>query len=319
MSRPRIAVIGAGHMGRLHVQKLAELEREGRARLAGIHDLHPERSRSLAAEFGVRTLPDLEAVRASADAAFIAVPTTEHARVAQPLLEAGLDLLVEKPLAAGRDEARAIVTAARDHERLLQVGHVERYSPALRGILPVLKRPRFIEAHRLSPYPERGTDVSVVLDLMIHDLDIVAQLAGGDVDAVDAIGVPILSKTEDIANARVRFSNGCVLNITASRVSREKMRKIRVFQEDAYVSIDLANGKITVVRLEGRPADGGEAKILSEDVEFDEGDALLAQASAFVDAVRDRRPPEVDGEAGYRALDLALRIQESLAPLEVRT
>ncbi len=319
MSRPRIAVIGAGHMGRLHVQKLAELEREGRARLVGIHDLHSERSRSLAAEFGARTLPDLEAVGASADAAFVAVPTTEHARVAQPLLEAGLDLLVEKPLAAGREEARAMVTAARDHGRLLQVGHVERYSPALRGILPMLKRPRFIEAHRLSPYPERGTDVSVVLDLMIHDLDIVAQLAGSDVDAVDAIGVPILSKTEDIANARVRFSNGCVLNITASRVSREKMRKIRVFQEDAYLSIDLANGKITVMRLEGRPADGGEAKILSEDLEFDEGDALLMQAGAFVDAVRDRRPPEVDGEAGYRALDLALRIQESLAPLEVRT
>jgi predicted dehydrogenase len=223
--------------------------------------------------------------------------------------------LIEKPIAATREEARALIETARAGARVLQVGHVERFSSALRAVLPVLKQPRFIEAHRIGQYPARGTDVSVVLDLMIHDLDIVSQLAGAEVDRVEAVGVPVLSTTEDIANARVTFANGCILNLTASRVSLEKMRKIRVFQADAYLSIDLGEHKITIVRREGTPGKD-DLKIHAENLEFDPEDALLAQDRAFVTAVRERSTPEVTGEDGYRALDLALRIQESIPPLE---
>ena len=244
------------------------------------------------------------------------MPTIEHARVAVPLLRAGLDVFVEKPVAASREAAHEIIEAARCGERILQVGHVERFSSALRAVLPVLTRPRFIEAHRIGPFPDRATDVSVVLDLMIHDLDIVAQLAGADVERVEAIGVPVLSSTEDIANARIRFTNGCILNLTASRVSLEPLRKIRIFQADAYISIDFLGNKITLARREGAPDAAAPPKIVVEHFELDPGDALLAQDRAFLEAVRDRTPPQVSGEDGYRALDLALRIQESIPPLE---
>jgi predicted dehydrogenase len=261
-------------------------------------------------------LADLDAVISAAEAACVAVPTVEHAPVGETLLSAGMDLLIEKPVASTREEARRLIDAARKGERILQVGHVERFSAALRGILPVLQRPRFIEAHRIGPYPARCTDVSVVLDLMIHDLDIVAQLAGSEIDSIDAVGIPVLSSTEDIANARIRFANGCILNITASRVSLEKMRKIRLFQADAYISIDLATNKIVVIRRGGSPGEGGSPEILAENLEFDAADALLAQDRAFVEAVRSRGVPRVTGEDGYRALDLALRIQESIPPPE---
>jgi predicted dehydrogenase len=251
-----------------------------------------------------------------ADAALVAVPTVEHARVAGELLGAGVDVLVEKPIAATRDQARRLIELARSHSRVLQVGHVERFARAFREIQPLLARPRFIEAHRIGPYPARGTDVSVVLDLMIHDLDIVALLAGSEVERVEAVGVPVLSKTEDIANARVRFANGCVLNLTASRVSLERLRKIRLFQTDAYISIDFGENKITVVRREGAAGGDGPPKIRAETLELDGGDALLAQDRAFAQAVRERGTPVVSGEDGYRALDLALRIQESIPPLE---
>jgi predicted dehydrogenase len=197
---------------------------------------------------------------------------------------------------------------------VLQVGHVERFARAFREIQPVLSRPRFIEAHRIGPYPARATDVSVVLDLMIHDLDIVALLVGSEVERVEAVGIPVLSSTEDIANARVRFANGCILNLTASRVSLEKLRKIRLFQTDAYISIDFGANKITVVRREGAPEPGAQPKIRAETLELDGGDALLAQDRAFAQAVRERGKPVVSGEDGYRALDLALRIQESIPP-----
>jgi predicted dehydrogenase len=199
---------------------------------------------------------------------------------------------------------------------VLQVGHIERFSVAFREILPVLTRPRFIEAHRIGPYPARATDVSVVLDLMIHDLDIAALLAGAEVERVEAIGVPVLSTTEDIANARLRFANGCVLNLTASRVSSEKLRKIRVFQPDAYISIDFGTQQIAVIRREGTPGTAEPLKIRSEHLEFDASDALLAQDRSFVRAVRERGVPDVTGEDAYRALDLALRIQESIPPIE---
>jgi len=316
VSAPRIALVGAGYMGRLHAEKLAALAAEGGARFVAVCDVDAARAGELAARFGVEALSDHRALAGRAEAAVVAVPTVDHARVAGELLEAGLDVLVEKPLAATREQARALIESARSRERILQVGHVERFARAFREIQPVLSRPRFIEAHRIGPYPARGTDVSVVLDLMIHDLDIVALLAGAEVERVEAIGVPVLSKTEDIANARVRFANGCILNLTASRVSLERLRKIRLFQTDAYISIDFGANKITVVRREGAPGGEGPPKIRAETLELDGGDALLAQDRAFAEAVRLRAAPVVSGEDGYRALDLALRIQESIPPLE---
>jgi predicted dehydrogenase len=317
VSLPRIAAVGVGYMGRLHADKLAVLAREGVIAFAGVYDLDPARASETAGKHDVPAFPTLASVAAAADAACVAVPTVEHSRSAGFLLDAGLDVLVEKPIATSRADARDLIERAARRGRILQVGHIERFSRAFRAIRPALSRPRFIEAHRIGPYPARATDVSVVLDLMIHDLDIVAELAGHEVSSVDAVGVSVLSKTEDIANARLRLANGCVVNLTASRVSIERLRKVRLFQHDAYVSIDLGENKITVVRREGVPGAAEAPRIIAEKLELDAADALLAQDRAFAESVRTRAEPEVSGEDGYRALDLALRIQEAIEPIEV--
>jgi predicted dehydrogenase len=310
VTRPRIAVVGSGYMGALHAGKLAQMEE---AELAGICDADPERAAEVAAEHGVPVLPDLDRVVEAADAACVAVPTVRHCDVARELIERGLDVLVEKPIATTRGEARSLIDAANAAGRILQVGHIERFSRAFREIAPLITQPRFIEAHRLGPYPARATDVGVVLDLMIHDLDIVVQLVGSEVERLEGVGIAVLSKTEDIANARVRFVNDCILNLTASRVSAERMRKIRIFQSNAYISIDLGNNEISWVRLD-RSED--PPKIESEQLEFDRADALLAQDRAFAQCLRDRSTPVVSAEDGYRALDLALRVQESMPDVE---
>jgi predicted dehydrogenase len=232
------------------------------------------------------------------------------------LLEAGIDVLVEKPIASTREEARRMIEVARGGKRILQVGHIERFSGTFRELLPTLHHPRFIEVHRIGPYPGRAVDVGVVLDLMIHDLDLILHLAGSEIDHVEGIGVAVLSRTEDIANARLRFANGCIVNITASRVSLETLRRIRFFQADAYVSIDFVSGRVVVARRKGEPGSDPPPEIQAQEYAFARGDALLEHDRAFVRAVRERSAPEVTGEDGYRALDLALRIQESLPPLE---
>lgn len=317
MTRPRIAVVGVGYMGRLHAEKLAALAAEGVLDFAGVSDVDVARATEIAAKHGVPLLATLESVAEAADAACVAVPTVEHARIAGRLLDAGLDVLVEKPIATTRADARSLVERAKSGGRILQVGHIERFSRAFRAVRPALTRPRFIEAHRIGPYPARATDVSVVLDLMIHDLDIVAELAGHEVERVEAVGVSVLSQTEDIANARLRLANGCVVNLTASRVSLERLRKVRLFQSDAYVSIDLGENKITMVRRQGLPGGAEPPRITAEKIELDAADALLAQDRAFAESVRTRAEPEVSGEDGYRALDLALRIQEAIEPIAV--
>jgi predicted dehydrogenase len=317
VSRPRIAVVGTGHMGRYHARKFADLAREGMCELVGVCDTDAERARAVAQEHGVPVLESLAEVSSAATAACVAVATLAHEDVAGALLEAGLDVLVEKPIAATREQAKRLLDAARARGRVLQVGHVERWSPAFREILPVLNRPRFIEAHRIGPYPGqgRGADVSVVLDLMIHDLDIVAELAGAEIAHVDAIGVAVLSKTQDIANARLRFANGCVVNLTASRVSLEPLRKIRVFQADAYIAMDFAGHEITVLRRQ-TPLGAASPVIDAQRLQFDQGDALLQQDRAFLAALRGEGAPTVTGEDAYRALDLALRIEEAMPPVE---
>jgi len=316
MSAPRIAVVGVGHMGRLHAEKLAQLAGEGVVELAGVCDVDPARAAEAAQKLGTRVISGVSQISAVADAAIVAVHTSEHARVAEQLLESGVDCLVEKPIATTRAEARKLVEIARARGRILQVGHIERFSRAFRAIRPALGRPRFVEAHRIGPYPARATDVSVVLDLMIHDLDIVAELAGGEAERVEAVGVAVLSKTEDIANARLRLVGGCVVNLTASRVSLERLRKVRLFQSDAYVSLDLGENKITLVRREGAPGEATPPRIVAEKLEFDAADALLLQDRSFAECVRTRAEPEVSGADGVRALELALRIQEAIEPIE---
>ena len=317
MSAPRIAVIGVGHMGRLHAEKLAQLASSGSLAFVGVCDTDPVRAAEVAQKLGTKVIARAEDVAGLADAAIVAVHTSQHARVAALLLAAGVDCLVEKPIATTRAEAKLLVELARARGRILQVGHIERFSRAFRAIRPALGRPRFIEAHRIGPYPARATDVSVVLDLMIHDLDIVAELAGPDAERVEAVGVAVLSKTEDIANARLKLAGGCVVNLTASRVSLERLRKVRLFQSDAYVSLDLGENKITLVRREGAIGGAEPPRIVAEKLEFDAADALLAQDRAFAESVRTRAEPEVTGEDGMRALDLALRIQEAIEPIEV--
>jgi predicted dehydrogenase len=313
---PAIGVVGVGYIGALHVEKLVLLAEEGVLRVAGIVDSEAERAREVGESHGVPVFASVEGLARAADAAIVAAPTVKHAAIGAALLEAGLDLLLEKPMATTREEARELVELARRRERVLQVGHVERFSGVFRALLPTLNRPRFIEAHRIGPYPARATDAGVVLDLMIHDLDLILRLAGSEVEHVEAVGVPVLSHTEDIANARIRFANGCIANLTASRVSTEQLRRIRFFQSDAYVSIDLGTGAVRVVRREGSPGSDPPPKIHVEKFALEKGDSLLAEDRAFAEAVRDRKPPEVSGEEAYRALDVALRIQESLPSLE---
>ena len=315
-SVPGIGVVGVGYIGAFHVEKLVSLAEEGVLRVAGIFDTDPERAREIGERHGVPVLESVEDLARVADAAVVAAPTVKHAEIGAVLLEAGLDVLLEKPMATTREEARQLVELARRRGRILQVGHVERFSGAFRTLLPTLSRPRFIEAHRIGPYPARATDAGVVLDLMIHDLDLILQLAGSEVEHVEAIGVAVLSHTEDIANARIRFANGCIANLTASRVSLESLRRIRFFQSDAYVSIDFGTGTVRVVRREGSPGSDPPPKIHVEKFALELGDSLLAENRAFAEAVRDRKPPEVSGEDAYRALDVALRIQESLPSLE---
>ena len=313
---PAVGVVGVGHMGRLHVEKLVDLSREGVAQVAGIYDIDRDKATEVAKSFGVPIADSVEELAKRADAAILAVPTVQHAELGAMLLDAGLDLFIEKPIATTREDARRLIEKARADGRVLQIGHIERFSRAVQTLAPMLTRPRFIEVHRIGPYPGRATDVGVVLDLMIHDLDLILRIGGSDVESVEAIGVAVLSGTEDIANARLRFANGCVANVTASRVSIEPLRRMRFFQSDAYVSIDFVTGRVRIVRREGEPGEDPPPKILLEELDLERGDALLAQDRAFLDAVQRRGTPEVTGEDGYRALDLALRIQESLPSLE---
>ena len=315
-ARPiRIAVVGAGHMGSLHAKKVVEAARAGETVvLAGIVDVHPERAQRLAAELGAAPLAADREVSDRADAVIVAVPTVAHAAVVEPLLGAGLDVLLEKPIAASIGEAQALIDAAKRHGRVLQVGHLERFNPAVRSVRDRIARPRFIEAHRLGPFPGRATDVDVVRDLMIHDLDLLQHLVGEEPERIDAIGIPVLSQEIDIANARLVHPGGCVANLTASRVSVEPLRRLRVFQPSGYLSIDLlAKSAVFFHRREG---DDEAPRIEMEKLEIAQEDALLAQLRSFLGAVRARGEPEVSGVDAMRTLRTALRVVDAMPPLE---
>ncbi|MCP4644038.1 MAG: Gfo/Idh/MocA family oxidoreductase [bacterium] len=309
MSSSRIGVIGVGHLGYHHARHYVALED---ADLVGIVDINPVNAAKASTDFDVPafdTVDDLLA--AGIDAASVVTPTTDHAVITEQLLKAGVDVLVEKPIAVTPDEARRMVACAEAADRLLQVGHIERFNGAVTAVFQRFKDPKFIECHRLSPYPQRSTDVSVVLDLMIHDLDIVLALDGTDVVSVDAVGVPVFSESEDIANARVRFASGCVANITSSRVSVDRMRKIRIFAENAYVSTDYSAQEVVVYRKKPERLEPGAnpmEQIEIEPLDVPHEDPLKLELASFLKCVQDRSQPVVTGHDALAAVELAQQI-----------
>jgi len=308
MNRPvRIAVVGVGHLGRHHARVAASLPE---VECVGVHDHHEGRAEEVAREFGLSVLPTLDAVAAAAEAAIVATPTTSHAEIAGKLIEAGRDVLVEKPMASSLDEADELLRLARQHGRIIAVGHVERHNPAVQTALRLISDPRFVEVHRLGVFTRRSLDIDVVLDLMIHDLQILRDLAREDPVEIRAVGMPVLTPQIDIANARLAFPGGLVANLTASRVSAEKVRKCRIFAPSLYVSIDMQDQTVRSSRLD---ASGPAPRIISSDVEIEKAEPLGREIADFADAVRRRRAPLVSGESARSALALAESVRAAIA------
>jgi predicted dehydrogenase len=302
MTKLRIGVVGVGHIGSNHARLYAEIDS---AEFAAVYDVDLARANSIAKKYRTTAAKSLEEFAEMVDAASVATPTSTHYEVAQPLLERGKHLLIEKPITENTAHASQLAEiAARDH-LILQVGHVERFNPVLSALESRLTHPRFIEAHRLSPYPDRSTDIGVVLDLMIHDLEIILHLVRSPVQNIDAVGVPVLSKGEDIANARIRFENGCVANVTSSRISPERMRKIRVFQEDAYLSLDYQNQSGEIYRR-------ANGRISREKVEIEREEPLKRQLASFIECASTGRAPRVSGFQATAALELAVEITKRI-------
>ena len=318
MSALRIAVVGAGVMGGHHARKVRDrAQRRGDVALVGISDRDVARARGIAGELGVPAAAEPEALFAEADAAIIAVSAVAHYEVARRALEAGLDVLVEKPIAATLAEADALVAQAASAGRVLQVGHQEWFNAAMRVVRQQIDRPRFGEIHRLGPFPERGTDVDVVRDLMIHDIEILQQLLGSEPERVDAVGVPVITDHVDIANARLGFPGACVANLTASRVSATPLRKFRLFQRDAYFSIDFLAQKAMLFRRV--PDEGGGKRIEMQELKTDPEDALAAQLDVFVAGVRSRDVAALGGVTGAQAaaaLRTALRVIDAMPDID---
>jgi predicted dehydrogenase len=309
MQKIRAAVIGVGYLGRFHAQKYAALPE---CELVAVVDDNPDTAARVAAELQTRALQDHHSLLGQVDAVSVVTPTPSHCQIALQFLRAGAHVLVEKPITETIAQAQQLIDAARAQRRVLQVGHLERFNPAILAAEALLSAPRFIECHRLAPFKERGTDVNVVLDLMIHDIDLVQMIVARPLESVDAVGTPVFSGEIDIANARLRFENGCVANVTASRVSLKTERKLRVFRDDAYLSIDLQQKILTVIRKRAAPVAAGQLPVQIEEQSFEQGDALLSEVQAFLAAIRGEQPVLVSGEDGLRALRTAIQITERL-------
>jgi predicted dehydrogenase len=302
-----VAVIGVGHLGKHHVRLLAQMEE---AELVAAVDTQPDRAQPAVAGTPARALGDFRELFGQVDAVTIAVPTEAHRDIAVAFLERGTSVLVEKPMTRTLDEARALIAAAASSGATLAVGHTERYNPAIATVMPFVTTPRFIEVHRLGVFPDRSLDIDVVFDLMIHDLDIILALVKAEPTSIEAVGVPVLTDKYDIANARLRFASGCIANVTASRISKERVRKIRFFQPDAYVSIDYAEQEVEGYRLLRR--DGERPQIQGGKLPVTREEPLKRELADFVRAVRDKRRPLVSGEDGLRALKLAQAIADRM-------
>jgi predicted dehydrogenase len=306
MREVRLAVVGVGHLGRHHARVASSL---AGLRVVGVHDHHPGRAEEIAREFSLRVLSNFEQIAEEAEAVVVATPTVTHAEIAGFFLDRGLHVLVEKPIAADLAHAEDLVQRARRAGRVLQVGHVERYNPAIEAALALVAAPRFIEVHRLGVFTLRSLDVDVVLDLMIHDLQIVSALVGRPVREVRAAGVPVLTPKLDIANARLAFEGGCVANLTASRVSAEKVRKCRVFAPSIYVSVDMQAQSVSAFRLR---RESGRPEILPVPVAVSREEPLSRELADFRRAVAEGSRPLVSGEDGRDALALAERVLEAV-------
>jgi len=328
--RVKLSVIGAGSLGKEHVRIYAELAAAGQLEFVGIHDTVPETAQRLAQKYQVRAFASAAEAAAASDALSIVTPTTTHFELAQALLQQGRHVLVEKPMTDSTAQAARLVQLAQQRHCVLQVGHVERFNPVFKYLETVATDPRFIETHRLSPYPARSTDVGVVLDLMIHDLDVVLAFVKAPLASVDAVGIPVLSRSEDIANARLRFANGCVANLTVSRISPERMRKIRVFSGGpmtSYISLDYRAQEGYIYRIARNNeeessllkkllhakdstivSEFGGKRIVREPVPIAKEEPLKLELQHFVQCVRAHRTPLVSGESAKRALDVAFEI-----------
>jgi predicted dehydrogenase len=303
----RIGVIGVGYLGKYHLEKYLGIEGVD---VVGVCDTNEQIGMKIGADYGVPYILDYRQLFGMVDAVSVVVPTVHHHRVAVDFLNAGIDVFVEKPITTNLIEAQSLIDTAESRGLILQVGHLERFNPAVLALEGTMREPMFIESHRLSPFPDRSVDIDVILDLMIHDIDIILNIVKSPISHIDAVGVPIITSQVDIVNARLNFESGCVANVTASRVSAEKMRKIRIFQSDAYISIDYAAQKITVYKR----VDGGNdgISIIRQDIEISHSDYLGDEIKSFVNAVRTRSNPSVTGRDGKRALEVAMMIKERL-------
>jgi predicted dehydrogenase len=304
----KVAVIGVGHLGRHHARILSSLPG---VELAAVVDINRDRAEEVSARHAARALSDWRQLDGLVDAVTVATPTETHLEIAEPLLAAGVHVLVEKPMTRTTVEADRLLAAAEKSGATFGVGHTERFNPAVAAARAVVREPRFIEVHRLGTFPDRSLDIDVVFDLMIHDLDLVLQFAGGDVAAIDAVGVPVLTSRIDIANVRLRFGGGCIANLTASRISRDRVRKIRFFQRDSYASIDYTAQEVEFWRLVPKPdatpaIEGGKLDVTREE-------PLKRELEDFVTAARNGHAPGVTGAQGRAALALAEQIVEKMA------
>lgn len=304
----RVGVIGVGYLGRFHAQKYAAMED---VCLVGVADADPEQVERVANECNTHPFADYRQLLALVDAVSIAVPTSLHHAVAKYCLTHGVDVMVEKPITTTLSEADDLIDLARQQQRILQVGHLERYNPAVLAMQPLLTHPLFIEAHRIAVFKERGTDVDVVLDLMIHDIDIILSIVNSPIVSILTAGSPVITKLTDIANARLIFQNGCTANITVSRISMETMRRMRIFQPGQYLSVDFGKKEIMTIRLKPGEAGGNPVPDITKS-SFQDQDALDLELRDFVKHVRRRTRPAVAGEEGRRALDVALQVVEQI-------
>ena len=300
-------MVGAGYLGRFHAEKYRD---SLRADLVGVADPSPAARDAVARNCGVAGHADYRELLGRVDAVSVVTPTPLHHAIARAFIEAGAHVLVEKPICTTVEEARDLIDVAARHGRILQVGHLERFNPAIIAAMPVIQGPRFVASHRLAPFQPRGTDVSVVLDLMIHDIDLIMNIVGAPISSIDAVGAPVFTAAIDIANARIRFTNGCVADATASRISMKTERKLRIFQEDTYLSIDLQQKLLTTVRRRGGEAISGGLPVDVTEQNCEQGDALRFEIESFLEAILNRTAPVVTGEDGLRALETAIRIGE---------
>lgn len=309
MKKFRAAVIGVGYLGQFHAEKYAALPN---AELVAVVDVDRQRCEEVAAKVGAGAFTDYREILGMVDAVSIVVPTQYHHEVAKAFLERGVHVLLEKPITTTLAEAEELIGIAAKGNVVFQVGHLERFNPVVMALDGVLNSPRFIESVRISPFKPRGTDVNVVLDLMIHDIDIIQHIVGAKVKQINSIGAPVFTEEEDIANARIQFENGCVANVTASRISMKSERRMRIFQSDAYITVDFQNKKVAVFRKGEGEMMPGVPNIQIDEKTFEQGDALKSEIEAFLDSIVTGQPPKVTGEDGMKALEIALMINKKL-------